>query len=364
MTPYKTSLALLALLTLAACEKNKHEMINHEIVKTSVDQKPKMLSEETQITAFWDRSQSIPAGAKGKLSIIPFDESKLFTSDQISRRMLVLNDDRNNPMFVEVYTASKKTENDLNRVISNFISFDKTAFEKMIQDFEGSIVIYDKNKKHQAGFTYGKRHSKPGFAVVSLDQEGSRVNPSAEDCWYVVLTTTYTEYFSDGTSYTWSESSIVGQYCTSPSNGSGSASSDACNNTLSQLLQGTSTSYETPGINLIDQGPTTRTKTYMWKFYRQNLGIYYFESTEKGVHIKVNNDWKWKSLQHISITRSGFIAGGSVECLLISATPTIGQYHASMGLRYKIKADLVCDGFPISSSTPALSSATFINVND
>ncbi len=93
MTTYKTSLALLALLTLAACEKNKHEIINQQVAQASVDQTPKMLSRETQITPFWDRSQSISAGAKGKLSIVPFDESQLVRSDQISRRMLILNDD-------------------------------------------------------------------------------------------------------------------------------------------------------------------------------------------------------------------------------------------------------------------------------
>ena len=362
MTPYKTSLALLALLTLAACEKNKHEMVNQEVVKASVDQKPKMLSAETQITPYWDRSRSIPAGPKGELLIVPFDESQLFNSDQINRRMLVFNDDRNNPMFIEVYTANKIAENDLTRIISNFIPFDKTTSEKKIQDFEGSIIIYDKNKKHQAGFTYGNRHSKPGLAVVSLDQGGSRVNPSGQDCWYVVLTTTYTEYFSDGTSYSWSESTIVGSFCTT-TNISGGGESNPCSNTLSTMLQGSSLS-EPAAVNILSEGPITRTKIYTWKFYKQNQGLWYFESAEKGVHVKVNNVWKWQSLTHVSISRSGVVVGGSLECHLVTATPTLGQFWAAMELKYKIEADIVCNGFPVSDTTPTLTTPNYFNVND
>ncbi len=265
-------------------------------------------------------------------------------------------------MFVEVYTASKIAGNDLNRVISNFISFDKTTSERMIQDFEGSIIIYDKNKKHQAGFTYGKRHSKPGVAVVSLDQGGSRVNPSGEDCWYVVLTTTYTEYFSDGTSYSWSESTIVGSFCTTPNIGGGGESSP-CSNTLAALLQGSSLS-EPAAVNILSEGPITRTKTYTWKFYKQNQGLWYFESAEKGVQVKVNNVWKWQSLTHESITRSGVVVGGSIDCLLVTATPTLGQFWAAMELKYKIKADVLCQGSPVSSTSQTKTSVNYFNVND
>jgi hypothetical protein len=235
MTPLKTSLALLAIVTLAACQKNKHEVITQDLAKDNSSQKPGLLSEETQISPYWERSQSVSAGTKGKLSIVPFDESQLFKTNQVQRRMLISNDDKNDPLYVEVFSADKIADDNLNRILSAFISLGKDAGEKMIENFQGSILIYDKHKKSKGGFTYNKNYSKPGSAIISMDQNNARMAPPGEECWYVVLTTTYTQYFTDGTSYTWSESSIVGQYCVTPTTGGGGGTSTACNNSLSQL---------------------------------------------------------------------------------------------------------------------------------
>ena len=120
---------------------------------------------------------------------------------------------------------------------------------------------------------------------------------------------------------------------------------------------------EIPTITTLGEGPETRTKVYVWKFYSQNQGMWYFESAEKGTHIKVNNVWKWKSLTHESITRSGFIVGGSVDCLLVSATATLGTYWAAMELKYKIKVDLICQGSPISYTTGTKTSVNYFDVN-
>lgn len=366
MTFPKTSLAVLALLMLAACKKNDHEIFSkEESVKASPSQnsKPTLLTEATQIKPFWERSQSVSAGVKGNLSIVPFDESQLFKTDKVQRRMLILNDDKSNPMYIELYTDNRLSDATLNSVVSNFISFDKTVSQRMITEFEGTIIVYDKNRKSREGYTYNKKYKQPGSAVLSIDNSGSKMAlpPAGEECWYLVLTSTYVQYFSDGTYYTWSESQIVGQFCTSTNTVSGGGS-NTCNNTAADMAAGAAVS-ENSAVTTVTEGPETRTKIYVWKFYRQNQGMWYFESAEKGTHVKVNNVWKWQSLTHESITRSGFLVGGSADCLLVSAASTLGSYWAAMELKYKIKVDLVCEGSPFSYTTGTKTSVNYFDVN-
>ena len=111
-----------------------------------------------------------------------------------------------------------------------------------------------------------------------------------------------------------------------------------------------------------EETQTTRVKNYAWTIYRQNLGLWSFRSHEKGVHVKVNDEWRWQSLTHESISREGLMIGGSVSCTLNSATPYVALYWASMELDFNIAASIICGGSPFATAED-YKNGTIINVN-
>jgi hypothetical protein len=129
-----------------------------------------------------------------------------------------------------------------------------------------------------------------------------------------------------------------------------------------QSIEGTTTE-DIVSNTTTNQTTTTRTKEYVWTFYRQLNGLWKFNSHETGVHKKVNNEWQWESLTHNSISMEGTLIGGNVSCTLNTATVTLGVYWAIIALDYNITASIVCRGFPISNSTNHNTPHLF-NVND
>jgi len=131
---------------------------------------------------------------------------------------------------------------------------------------------------------------------------------------------------------------------------------------VSESLLGYATS-EPESIVLSSESGLTREKFYNWVIYKHIWGMYKYVSHEKGVHVKVGNEWKWQSLTHIDISRSGIAVGATLSCTLISATPTVGIYNAGMAINYNIEVSAVYRGSPLSYSQTFLSQR-FFNVND
>jgi hypothetical protein len=94
-----------------------------------------------------------------------------------------------------------------------------------------------------------------------------------------------------------------------------------------------------------------RTVIYTWTFLKHYFDWWQFKSIEKGIHTKQQNGtWKWKSLTHVGITKTGFVMGASIDCTVHSAIPTVGMYFAGMTLNFTYSASAVCKGFPITFS--------------
>ena len=86
------------------------------------------------------------------------------------------------------------------------------------------------------------------------------------------------------------------------------------------------------------------------------------------MHKKTTNtnpslQWEWLSLDHQGLGKAGVVIGGSVEYSLVSSIPTIGLYHATMDLDFKVEYSLVCKGSPFSIELLYNSQKAF-NVND
>lgn len=169
--------------------------------------------------------------------------------------------------------------------------------------------------------------------------------------WYWV--TTY--FFADG--HTETTSTFAYQTCEPTSGGSAEDSQ-----VISDELEGHSVS-ENLDVTTIKESSTTRTKSYSWTFHSQNWGMWRFDSYEEGVHVKVNNQWRWKSLIHKSIAKSGFSVGGVVNCTILNSIAQVGIYNAGMEIWYNYDASALYEGSPIGVHENLYNKSPFWNVN-
>ncbi|WP_443944288.1 hypothetical protein ACJVDH_15365 [Pedobacter sp. AW1-32] len=120
---------------------------------------------------------------------------------------------------------------------------------------------------------------------------------------------------------------------------------------------------ETVGNEIVGQNATTRVKNYDWKIAKQQLGLWSYVSHEQGTHAFTNNEWRWQSLEHKSITRTGAVVGGDISITEISATTTMGIYNTVMEVKFNLMASIACKGSPITTSNDYSASKLFY-VND
>lgn len=150
--------------------------------------------------------------------------------------------------------------------------------------------------------------------------------------------------------------------CSGGGGGGGGGGSVYCNTT--EWSSGVTEATDLESSITVSEGSETRTKNYVWTFAK---GVFNpslkWKSHETGVHIKENNVWKWQSLTHNSISKVGIVLGGSMQCDLNSATPTVGIYNAIMAIDYTFTRSFVCGGSPVSESSNHISAKSF-NVND
>lgn len=151
--------------------------------------------------------------------------------------------------------------------------------------------------------------------------------------------------------------------CTGNYNGAGGTVPEINCEALAGNLQGGPVSIS-QGFGNISENQSTRTKLYSWIFYKQTQNLWFFVSHETGVHKKSPNGvWKWLSLTHTSISRNGFVIGGVINCILNSAIPEVGIFHAGMKLAYTIDASAICTGSPISFASSHLSQSPIWHVD-
>lgn len=131
------------------------------------------------------------------------------------------------------------------------------------------------------------------------------------------------------------------------------------------------------GSNLLSSSTTTRTKSYKWKFFAIETALFgvRFSSTEIGTHVldPLTFSWKWESLTHSHINKSGTSILWAAQCNNLVPTPSIyviplggGGYSiniAEMKLNYDIQISYVCDLLNLESNNNYNSSKSW-DIND
>ena len=216
---------------------------------------------------------------------------------------------------------------------------------------------------YQLDYSNGSLNSY-GFIEAQQDSNGTTRSNAICINWYLV-----TKYYVDGilvletreyVGTTCSDQCGDGSYQSLCPDGSdsGGSNEENCNNPING-----SVSSETEGILTTNDQVTTRTKTYRWVIYKGGGNTWRFTSQETGIHKKVNNEWQWESLTHNSVTRSGLMLGGDVQCTSHTGTPILGMYNAAMTVHFNLQFSAVCRGFPITTNGD-FNTTKFFNVND
>lgn len=121
---------------------------------------------------------------------------------------------------------------------------------------------------------------------------------------------------------------------------------------------------EAIGSSEIESSANQRTEVYSWTFAKNPGGFWKYNSIETGVHKKVNGTWRWESLTHTSVARTGVVVGGSLDCVVNATVPTVGIYNAGMKLLFTINSHFIAKGVPLFVSTSGTQNSPIWNVND
>jgi hypothetical protein len=153
-----------------------------------------------------------------------------------------------------------------------------------------------------------------------------------------------------------------GTNCSGGGNGAAGGGTEYCN--AAEWSTGVTGATDLESSIIESEASETRTKTYVWVFAKGTFNpSLKWKSHETGIHIKENGVWKWQSLTHNSVSKVGMVTGGSLQCDVNSATPTVGVYNAIMAIDYTFTWSFVCGGSPMSNSSNHTSAKLF-NVND
>ncbi len=227
------------------------------------------------------------------------------------------------------------------------------------KDFNGEIFFTDLYGEFINGWIYKNGKVIAGSKELNTRKSVARA-PLPGNCetrelkWYERTCTFYNDNSVECTSWQYVGSTYQ-TYCTDESSGGVSPSSD-CNipsgqEFLSQSGPISESVSSTSGPQKISSnGEITKEWHASWKFYTGTFFNYTWKyiSFEKGVHVKINNVWKWKSLTHISHAQEG-ASPFTTTCTLITATPSISANltTARMELDYEVKMCLQCRGWTL-----------------
>jgi hypothetical protein len=239
------------------------------------------------------------------------------------------------------------------------------SYAKRSDEFSGNIFFTDLDANFVNGWMYESgKIIKKSFGSWILPEE--KVAPPSDDCytyqvnWYEQTCYYYTDGSSECTAWEFIFSSYV-TYCTGGGAGGYEEPEVNCDS-ISEVTSGSAVSEPAEAVLIQDDGET-RIKKYDWIFHRNSFGLWAFHSHEKGVHKRVNGEWRWESLVHESISKTGVTIGATVDCILHKATPEVGIYNAIMALDYDIRYSFTCKGVPVNISQ-AYTTAHNFNVND
>jgi hypothetical protein len=123
------------------------------------------------------------------------------------------------------------------------------------------------------------------------------------------------------------------------------------------------TSSEMQTSNWVSNDPNSRVVRYKWKFVESNPGSLFqwnYVSIDDGYHKKVNNEWRYDTIKHITVQKNiepsiAFV----VDCRNVQPHAYVGIYYASMELSYQIYQALICKGSPIDREGGFTSSKIF-----
>lgn len=108
---------------------------------------------------------------------------------------------------------------------------------------------------------------------------------------------------------------------------------------------------ETPEKETIQDDGSIKKVYFKWIFLKSATANLW--SRELGTMIS-NNDpngpyWMFTSLDHIDTGIGGTVAGGNITIESAHATPTLGQFNASVHLAYSVKTQATYGGYPITA---------------
>lgn len=225
------------------------------------------------------------------------------------------------------------------------------------RNFSGNIFFTDLDGRFINGWIYKDGKVVAASRFSSGGNEGSRA-ALPENCetkeirWYERTCIFYNDYSIECSSWQYVGSTYQ-TYCTEEGSG-GVEGSNECDipdgrEFLAQSgpvseADASSSGPQKTGAN----GEITKEWSTSWRFYKGTFLTYTWRyiSFEKGVHKKVNNVWKWKSITHVSHGQDG-PSPFNTTCTMLTATPSISpdERTAKMDLTYEVKMCITCKGW-------------------
>lgn len=236
------------------------------------------------------------------------------------------------------------------------------------KDFTGMVFYTDLNNNFINGWEY-KNGAIVAKTQPSKSKVANRIDPDPSDCEDLIIDTYERDcfYFEEESMNYCTEWQYVGSInvtsCPS-SSGGGVLGSEQVQSALFDFKS----NYELSPASYIDeivllsQSGVERTKDYNWICAEANL--LKAKSLEYGVHQKVNNQWKWKSLTHQSISLVGHVIGGSVNIESESGIAQLGQYNAGMHVDFTVHYSVLIPNVSPISWYYDYSVTKYFNVND
>lgn len=280
-------------------------------------------------------------GDETQYHLIIVNDGKGFNSKTISLKNLSENkrissvDDLYLTAFSDNDLSKTKALNATVKVFDDHFKYDKT-------------LLYTDNGKKEIVYNKERNQVNDAKARKSGKNEVSLVTITVCTSWYLVTR----EYDSAG-NLTFYNEQYLGDTCEQHETEqidyidgqvvSGGPAEADCN---TQAMDGSSTSDPLGSTSY-----ATTDSTYVehsWKFIKNAWGLYYYQSTEKGVWKKVGSGWQWAKFYHFHHGREGITLGTTVTVSDVKATPTMGTYAAGMNITCNFNSAMLCKGFPIN----------------
>ena len=233
-------------------------------------------------------------------------------------------------------------------------SFSNSKENSLFKNEQGRIIAKTKSGKGDM--------VSPGGEVLNLYAGCSDLPQLCVDWYYVSYDPVTGNTVSENYMYTTCYDPCG--FNSNPSGGGSDGSGENCVNAVNSLKGGPTSEYISIADESEDLAAKERTRIYTWTFFKQNFGMWSYKSIERGVHKQdASGTWKWKSLEHVSVARTGWTLGGNLSCTVHAANPTVGVYVAGMELYYTVEGSAICKGSPLTVDHTHNTGSPIWNVN-